>query len=56
MNLQNRCINIPEEITAEHENTSNYQKFYTRQLDNKILIIPLYKSVKQKRYSVYRGS
>jgi len=27
------------EITEEHEYTSNYHNFYTRQLDNKILII-----------------
>jgi len=27
-----------------------------RRLDNKVLIIPLYKTVKQQRHSVYRGS
>jgi len=35
---------LPNEITEEHENTSNHHNFYTGQFDNKILIIPLCKS------------
>jgi len=34
----------PKEITEVHEYTSNYYNFYTRQLDNKILINLLFKS------------
>ena len=45
-----------KEFTNEHEYKSKYHNFHTRQLDNKLLIIPLYKTVKQQRHSVYRGS
>jgi len=47
---------LPQEIKEEHKYTSNYHNFHTRQIDKKILIIPLCKSVKQQRHSVYRGS
>jgi len=47
---------LSKEITNEHEYTSKYHTFHTRQLDNKVLIIPSYKTVKQQRHSVYRGS
>jgi len=47
---------LPKEITNEHECTSKRHNFHKRQLDNKVLIIPLYKTVKQQRHSVYRGS
>jgi len=35
---------LPEEFTNEHEYTSKYHNFRTRQLDNEVLIIPLYKT------------
>jgi len=47
---------LPIEITKDHQYTSNYYNYHTTQLDNKILTIRLYKSVKQQRHSVYRGS
>jgi len=37
---------LPKEITNEHEYTSRYHKFHTRQLANKVLIIPLRKTAK----------
>jgi len=40
----------PKEFTNEHGYTSKYHNFYTRQLDNKVLIIPVYNTVKQQRY------
>ena len=46
----------PNEIAKDHQYTSNYHNYHTRQLDNKIRTIPLCKSVKQQRHSVYRGS
>jgi len=30
---------LPQEIREEHECTSNYHNFHTRQFDNKIIII-----------------
>jgi len=49
---------LPKEITEDHEYVprTRYRNFCTRQLDKKMLIIPLLKSVKQQRVSVYRGS
>ena len=40
---------LPKEITDEHEYTSKYHKFHAGQLDNKLLIVPLCKTVKQRR-------
>jgi len=45
---------LPNEITKDNEYTSNYHNFHPRQLDNKMLTIPLCKT--EQRYSVYRGS
>jgi len=42
---------LPKEIAEEHEYTSDYHNSHTRQLDNKILIIPLWKGLKQQRHS-----
>ena len=47
---------LPKEITEEREYESNYRNFHTRQLDNKILIIRLCKSIKQQPHFVYRAS
>ena len=46
----------PKAITDEYEYKSKDHNFHTWQLDNKVLIIPLYKTVKQQRHSAYRGS
>jgi len=36
---------LPKEISNKHEDTSKYHNFHTRQLENKVLSIPLYKTV-----------
>jgi len=47
---------LPKEFTNQHEYTSKYHNIHTRQLDNKVLIIHLYITVKQQCHAVYRGS
>jgi len=47
---------LPNKFTNEYEYTSKYHNFHTRQMDNMVLNIPLYKTVKQQRHSVCRGS
>jgi len=42
-------------ITEEHEHTSDHHNYHTQQMDDKILTIPLCKSVKHQHHSVYRG-
>jgi len=68
MNWLNTCLRYVTEFYQKnsqmnmntHQNITCYlyhmYNFHTRQLDNKVLIIPLYKTVKQQRHSVYRGS
>jgi len=53
LNFENSML--PNEITKDHQYTSNYHNYHARQLDNNILTISLRKSVKQQRHSVYRG-
>ena len=43
---------VPKKITEEHEYVSSYHNFCTRQLDEKILIIPLFNSNLQNKASI----